>query len=146
MAHTVEDKILELADKYTLDGTDGNYRRNKEMLLEFAKALGIDIGDATYHIESLVRKSPVSEDLNQAKKDAWFNYEYCDTSGKLYHSCFEDGFVLGSKWKEEQLMKNSTSAEVGYFNQRGLSFLPGKSMRELGLEEDDNVDLLIIKR
>jgi hypothetical protein len=35
MAHTIEDKIIELADKYTLNHSNESYLNNKAMLEEF---------------------------------------------------------------------------------------------------------------
>ena len=35
MAHTIEDKIIELADRYTLNHSDESYLNNKAMLEEF---------------------------------------------------------------------------------------------------------------
>lgn len=43
MAHTIEDKIIELADKYTLNHSNENYLNNKAMLEEFRAYLEQEI-------------------------------------------------------------------------------------------------------
>ena len=55
-------------------------------------------------------EEPVSDDLEVAKKDAWFNYEYRDSNGRLYKSCFDDGFEAGAQWQFNQLEKNRIAA------------------------------------
>lgn len=37
---TAEDAIINIADKYTVDHSDESYKRNKEMLTEFAQRMG----------------------------------------------------------------------------------------------------------
>lgn len=36
---------------------------------------------------------------------------------------FAKGFYYGAKWQKEQMMEHSESAEIGYWNQRGLSIM-----------------------
>lgn len=38
---TVDDVIMNIADKYTVDHSDESYKRNKEMLTEFAQRMGL---------------------------------------------------------------------------------------------------------
>ena len=38
---TAEDVIINIADKYTVDHSDESYKRNKEMLTEFAQRMGL---------------------------------------------------------------------------------------------------------
>ena len=38
---TVDDAIINIADKYTVDHSDESYKRNKEMLTEFAQRMGL---------------------------------------------------------------------------------------------------------
>ncbi len=38
---TAEDAIINIADKYTVDHSDESYKRNKEMLTEFAQRMGL---------------------------------------------------------------------------------------------------------
>jgi len=52
------------------------------------------------------------------------------------------------EWKDEimeKTLESSVSAEVGYFNQHGLSIYFDKSLEKLGFEEGDKVKVLIIK-
>ena len=39
MSHTIDDKIMELADKYTLNHSDEDYLSNKAMLNEFKQVM-----------------------------------------------------------------------------------------------------------
>lgn len=39
MSHTIDDKIMELADKYTLNHSDEDYLSNKAMLNEFKQEM-----------------------------------------------------------------------------------------------------------
>ena len=38
---TTEDVIINIADKYTVEHSDESYKRNKEMLTEFAQRMGL---------------------------------------------------------------------------------------------------------
>lgn len=38
---TAEDVIINIADKYTVEHSDESYKRNKEMLTEFAQRMGL---------------------------------------------------------------------------------------------------------
>ena len=38
---TAEDAIINIANKYTVDHSDESYKRNKEMLTEFAQRMGL---------------------------------------------------------------------------------------------------------
>ena len=38
---TAEDAIINIADKYTVEHSDESYKRNKEMLTEFAQRMGL---------------------------------------------------------------------------------------------------------
>jgi len=58
-------------------------------------------------IDSLPEE-PVNKDLEEAKEQAWFNYEYRDSNGRLYRNCFEDGFELGANWQEQQDEKDTS--------------------------------------
>lgn len=40
MAHTVDDLIIEIADKYTINNSNESYQANKDMLEEFYVKLG----------------------------------------------------------------------------------------------------------
>lgn len=46
MAHTIEDKIIELADKYTLNHSNESYLNNKAMLEDFRAYLEQEIREA----------------------------------------------------------------------------------------------------
>lgn len=39
MSHTLDDRIIELADKYTLNNSNEDYLSNKEMLIEFKREI-----------------------------------------------------------------------------------------------------------
>ena len=81
----------------------------KELIDEYVSAHGENRWMDASELEALLTEfaeklhEPTSEDLEQAKKDAWFNYEYRDTDGRLYQSCFEDGFELGAQWQKKHL-------------------------------------------
>ena len=68
------------------------------------------IGIAITAIERM--REAVTTDLEQAAKDAWADYEYRDTPGRLYHSCFEDAFALGARWMQEQMMREAVTTTV----------------------------------
>ena len=51
-------------------------------------------------------------------------------------------FYAGAKWASEQ----GETAEVGYWNQRGLSIKLDKPLEKLGFEEGDKVTILISKK
>lgn len=55
---------------------------------------------------------------------------------------FLEIFKAGAKWATEQ----GETAEVGYWNQRGLSIKLDKPLEKLGFEEGDKVTILINSR
>ena len=93
MAHTVEDKIFELADKHTIGCDDNMYKRNKEMLLEFAHSLNIDISDSIYYLRE---KDDLVKDAIDARvitigQNAIVKEENEDELCKYLLSKFQDG-------------------------------------------------------
>ncbi len=54
-------------------------------------------------------------------------------------------FIEGAKWMKEQIMKDAITADIGYYNQHGLSIYPEKSLEKLGFDEHDNVKIVVIR-
>lgn len=67
MAHTIEYKIIELADKYTLNHSNESYLNNKAMLEEFQAYVKPEIYDAgvsyVVGIVSDIINKPENDDL-----------------------------------------------------------------------------------
>lgn len=53
--------------------------------------------------------------------------------------------LQGADQMKEQMMKEAEPAEIGYFNQRGLSILTDKSIEKMPVSEGDKVRIIIIK-
>ena len=68
------------------------------------------------------------EEITKAAKDAWAVYEYRDTPGRLYHSCFEDAFALGARWMQESLQLTLTGTVDAEGNM--YDFPPERFMEE----------------
>ena len=49
-------------------------------------------------------EEPKQETLEEAKENAWNNYEYQE--GNLYSTAFKSGFELGVEWEKEQCKKD----------------------------------------
>jgi hypothetical protein len=43
------------------------------------------------------------ETLEEAKNNAWDNYEHVE--GNLYSTSFKNGFEIGAKWNQEQILQ-----------------------------------------
>lgn len=93
-----------------------------------------------------VKEEPVNDDLEDAAR------VYCVDARKGYPRVMDEtdryicnAFKVGANWQKEQMMNNAEPAEVGFWNQRGLSILFDKSLERLGLKEDEKVKVLIIK-
>lgn len=54
-------------------------------------------------------------------------------------------FIEGANWMKEQMMEGAANADVGYYNQYGLSLYLEKSLEKLGFDEHDNVKIVVIK-
>ncbi len=94
-------------------------------------------------IDSLPEE-PISEDLEKEYHN-FLKREWFDKPGKTISEMMRLTAEYFANWQKQQMMKNSEPAEVGYWNQRGLSIHFDKSLERLGLEEDDKVKVLIIK-
>lgn len=62
-----------------------------------------------------------------------------------YNAEKRDIWIDGAKWMKEQMMKDAITADIGYYNQHGLSIYPEKSLEKLGFDEHDNVKIVIIR-
>ena len=122
-------KIIE-----TAQGADGYIMDGWEDAIEMA-------------LDALVREANVPEPqgLDEAAtahlstvegKEAW-SYGPDHYDGKDV----EDSFKAGAKWMEEQ----GEEAEVGYWNQTGLSIRLDKALERLGYEDGDKVIVQIRK-
>ncbi len=96
--------------------------------------------DLLYFIDSLPEE-PVSEDL------LGIAMELEETIGTSPHSRLTvvEHLVKATDWQKQQMMKDSESAEIGYWNQRGLSIRLDESLERLGFGEDTKVKVIIIK-
>ncbi len=54
-------------------------------------------------------------------------------------------WIDGANWMRGQMMKDAITADIGYYNQHGLSIYPEKSLEKLGFDEHNNVKIVIIK-
>jgi hypothetical protein len=78
----------------------------KKLLIEIMKedeALGL-------YIEQMEKEEPKQDTLEEAKNNAWDNYEYVE--GNLYSTSFKNGFEQGAKWSQEQDKKMHTALET----------------------------------
>ena len=50
-----------------------------------------------------------------------------------------------AKWQKQQMLKDAEPAEIGYFNQRGLSILTEKAIERMPVSEGDKVKIIIVK-
>lgn len=57
----------------------------------------------------------------------------------------DHAYFAGSEAMREQIMKDAITADIGYYNQHGLSLYPEKSLERLGFNERDKVKVIIIK-
>lgn len=89
------------------------------------------------------------EKLNEAAKINQLKYFFDETVNETKISELRQigvgNFVDGANWMMEQMMKGAVTADVGYYNQRGLSLYPKKSLEELDFNEEDKVKVIIIK-
>ena len=80
-----------------------------------------------------------------AEKIAWdIAPMYPDIS---WDNCFEkikEGIKAGAEWLAGQGVK--ATASVGYYNQCGLSILTEPSIKKLGFEEGDELELTLRKK
>lgn len=81
MAHTIEDKIIELADKYTLNHSNESYLNNKTMLEEFQEYVKSEM----YYYDAGVRYvvGIVSDIINKPENDYLVLQELKETILKL---------------------------------------------------------------
>ena len=53
------------------------------------------------HIIPTDKSSRLQETLEEAKNNAWNNYEHVE--GNLYSTSFKNGFNYGAKWQQERM-------------------------------------------
>jgi hypothetical protein len=61
------------------------------------------------------KEEPKQETLEEAKNNAWDNYEYVE--GNLYSTSFKNGFEQGAKWQQEQDKNKYSEEDVIKFGQ-----------------------------
>jgi hypothetical protein len=66
--------------------------------------------DLGLYIEQMEKEESEQETLEEAKNNAWDNYEYVE--GNLYSTSFKNGFELGVKWSQEQNKKMYIALET----------------------------------
>ena len=81
MAHTIEDKIIELADKYTLNHSNESYLNNKTMLEEFQEYVKSEMYDYDAGVSYVV--GIVSDIINKPENDYLVLQELKETILKL---------------------------------------------------------------
>lgn len=136
MAHTIEDRIIELADQFCPKNDNPCYHRNKAMLIEFAHSLGIDLNQSTYEIESILKEaSNISINLSD-KIDALHN-RYPEVSfAKLCRIV-----VAATKWQKTQTtdkaiqwIKDNGDSHTWYNEMEGESGITDSFIEELKKE------------
>ena len=60
-------------------------------------------------------------------------------------TALEEAFKVGARWQKQQMLKDAEPAEIGYFNQRGLSILTEKAIERMPVSEGDKVRIIIVK-
>jgi hypothetical protein len=78
----------------------------KKLLIEIMK----EDEDLGLYIEQMEKEEPKQDTLEEAKNNAWDNYEYVE--GNLYSTSFKNGFEQGAKWSQEQDKKMYSEEEV----------------------------------
>ncbi len=84
-----------------------------------------------------------SEDLDDAAKH-FVGYDMDCDELRDYETGIS-AFKAGAEWQKEQMMKDAEEAEIGYFNQRGLSIRTERSIERMPYDEGDKVKIIIIK-
>ena len=70
-------------------------------------------------------KPSLPANVDEAAEESWQNYEYRDIDGRLYHSCYEDGFKAGAKWMAGQGETIEGTLGYGPHLQRPIIMLEG---------------------
>jgi hypothetical protein len=78
----------------------------EKLLIEIMK----EDEDLGLYIEQMEKEESEQETLEEAKNNAWDNYEYVE--GNLYSTSFKNGFELGVKWSQEQNKKMYIALET----------------------------------
>lgn len=87
-------------------------------------------------IFGMMQEPPLPSDVNEAAVKAFKELVDSDKNN------FLEIFKAGAKWASEQ----GETAEVGYWNQRGLSIMLDNPLEKLGFKEGDKVTVLINSR
>lgn len=101
----------------------------------------------TMAIEALEASLPPKEELEeyaQRESELFGEREYEVDS--LDRNALRKGFYWGCKAGAEWMASQGETAEVGYWNQRGLSLRLDKSLEKLGYKEGDKVIIQIRKK
>lgn len=99
----------------------------------------------TMAVEALSKPSLPSgvDEAAEEYVDKWYSIHGLDReSYPIDVEVSKADFYAGVKWASEQ----GETAEVGYWNQRGLSIKLDKPLEKLGFEEGDKVTILINKK
>ena len=67
--------------------------------------------------------------------------EFAKLKAKEWSDGYNEGIVRG----KEQMLEDAEPAEIGYFNQRGLSILTEKAIERMPVSEGDKVLIIIVK-
>jgi len=81
--------------------------------------------------------------LIQRTKDSWYKEGF--VNGQIEGLSDDEKYQQGRFDEREQMMKGAEPAEIGYFNQNGLSILPERSIKRMNFDEGDKVKIIIVK-
>ena len=120
-------------------------------------------------------KEQMSLEEAAGKYEKKHTYQRYDGGGLTpeYDETLAEAFIAGAKWQKEQdtapvdgnellhvadksykigwrdckrqMLKDAEPAEIGYFNQRGLSILTEKAIERMPVSEGDKVKIIIVK-
>ena len=119
------------------------FERDKEWVVRTAHQLNRII----LFLDTLEVKEPANEELEeyaQRESELFGEREYEVDS--LDRNALRKGFYWGCKAGAEWMASQGETAEVGYWNQRGLSLCLDKSLEKLGYKDGDKVIIQIRKK
>ena len=150
------ENTLRIQNNINLDKKTGETcqdRNVREALNGLRKLLRGEELSGTERLEKLRPELPKTEPkgLDEAAEEYSFNIPSVlfermqdEVDMETWKEEIENAFKAGTKWMAEQ--GETEEAEVGYWNQRGLSIHLDKSLEKLGFEEGDKVIIQLKKK